>query len=239
MYQDPTLTREETPMAGYGGASPVPVPLREEVFSWRNKASDGWQLVGEEFSMWSDPPIEPKWIRQIQVFEPNLVPLWVRLTFKGPNSQTETFTRMGLGRVFDAGDNHINHDEELKNLVMPGIALPWKIPGKPHIVASVFRDPSEPDVIEGVPVKPFVGFSQNVVDELRWQYENYRSAEHAEADAVKMAGDRAEADQRKLDKLNEEAEYRFKNDKGERFYELVRDMPGSEADAAVVRTGGK
>ena len=229
---DPTLTREFNPMYRYHCRSPIPNYAEDPDFQFRTKRSDGWELVGEEYSLWSDPPIEAKWVRAIQAFEPNLVPVWIRLAFRAPNSGIHVYVRHGLARICTA--NRLKYDWEMKPLLMPTSPLPWRVAGKPHHMAAVFRDPQAPDIHPGLPIKPYFAFSKSVVDEIKAQFDAYRDEDKAEADVEQWARDSADTDRTKLEKVQAEADYRW--DQQPDMYAALRDMPSRELDEAVAMT---
>jgi hypothetical protein len=236
---DETLTREPSGAYWYDSVSPVRPPDYEERFSIKRKGDD-WQFIDESYSLTPYPgyEVDPKWVLAIQRIDPELCPVWIRLVFLSPTGSREVFTRLGLGRTFTNPD-HINHDEELKDIVLPTNKLPWKVM-KPDIMAAVFRDPHDPDVIPGIPVKPFVGFSQNVVDEIKTQHDAWRDAEQAEADVERMAQQSADRDKAKLEKVQAEGDYAWDHDnRHKNWHAEIRDMPGRELEEAAAVTRGK
>ena len=234
---DPTLDREFNPLYSYGGDSPLPAPTAEDQFRFKRKPSDhDWVFLGEEFSLvpYAGYEPDPKWIKQIQAIDDRLVPVFIRLAFKDPSGNVETFTRNALGWVFH---DPPRYDEPLRRAVMPTSPMPWKVPGKPQVLASIFRDPLASDVIPGIPLKPYVPFGRPVVDEIKVALDNLRTEAQADLDAEQLRRDRAYYDQQKRDKADAEADYRWDSDnKTSDWWAKLRDMPDQEAEEAVAMT---
>ncbi len=237
---DPSLTREPNPAYWYDHVSPIPVPTGEDRFSFKKKGDD-WQFIDEAYSLTPYPgfEIDARLVRRVQAIDDELVPVWIRLVFLSPTGGTEVFTRLGLGRVFRRPD-YINHDEELKDLLLPTHQLPWWVE-KPHIMAAIFRDPSDPDVVPGIPVKPFVPFTTNVVTEIAAQYqETLRAAAHAEdaeRETEQWKRESADRDRVRIERFEAEADYNWDHDnRHKNWHAELRDMPGREAEEAVAMT---
>jgi len=208
------------------------------------RPSQEWRLLGEEIVM-EDALYPPDWaiIKAIQQFESGLWPMVVKTAFSAPSGGEVMFHRHGLVRFV----TDLRRKYAPIKMLLPTKPTPCGTPVGVPIFNTIFRDEAAEEVAPGIPIKPYMGYSWDMVDIIKrqwWECERQLYADNdakwAEMTASAERENRLSTQHGQAAKLDEEADYTFDEHwKRRNLKSEIRDISSAEWNALGAAKGNQ